>query len=127
MNDKGEDKDVIEEYATEKCELFSEVEAKGLELENGNCDVVAIKQSTLKELVNITGEYDLKEGEDFYRAKLVQVFVDDNGKEKTNTYPVLVAATSVRDAEHKIGEYMKQGLTDMRLDGIQKTKILAIV
>ena len=102
-NDKGEEKEVTEQYITDD-ELFGHVELKGNELYNGNCDVFAISRSKIREIVN-----EKQADEFFYKITLVEVFVDDNGKEKENKYYVLISAKKMDDANKKAAEYMKQG------------------
>lgn len=118
---KGE-KEVTERYLTD-CGLFAEAETKGLEMYNGACDVVAISRSAVREIVNP----DEKGKRAYYRATLADIFTEDDGTEKEQKYPVLIAADTVAEATHMAEEYMRQGLQDMRLDGVVKTKILDIV
>lgn len=103
-------------------ELFGHVELKGNELYNGDCDVFAISRSKIREIVN-----EKQEDEFFYKVTLVEIFVDENGKEKESKYYVLIAAKDMDDANRKAAEYMKQGLQDMKLDAIAKTKILDLI
>lgn len=120
-NDKGEEKEVTEQYITDD-ELFGNVELKGNELYNGYCDVFAISRSKIREIVN-----EKQDDEFFYKITLVDVFVDDKGNEKSNKYYVLISAKNMDDANKKAAEYMKQGLQDMKLDAIAKTKILDLI
>lgn len=124
LTGKGAGKEVTERYITD-CSLFSEAEAKGLHLlaeDSLEGDVVAIRRSNVREIVN--GEEDK---ESFFRATIVDVFIDDNGKEKELKYNVLVKADSLAEATGKANGYMRQGLEDMRLDGVVKTKILGVI
>lgn len=99
-NDKGEMKEVIERFITD-VELFAEAEAKGLEQYNGNCDVFSITRSNVVEIVN-----EKEEDKPFYKATLIDIFIDDN---------------------RLMQEHMRQGLNDMRLDEIVKTKIMDLI
>lgn len=121
VNEKGDEKEVTEHYITDD-ELFGHVELKGNELYNGECDVFAISRSKIREIVN-----EKQEDEFFYKVTLVEIFVDENGKEKENKYYVLIAAKDMDDANRKAAEYMKQWLQDMKLDAIAKTKILDLI
>lgn len=94
-NEKGDEKEVTEHYITDD-ELFGHVELKGNELYNGNCDVFTISRSKIREIVN-----EKQEDEFFYKITLVEVSVDDNGKEKENKYYVLIAARNMDDANKK--------------------------
>lgn len=126
-NSKGEMKEVIEHFITD-VELFAEAEANGLEqynrLEqyNGNCDVFSITRSNVVEIVN-----EKEEGKPFYKATLIDIFIDDNGNEKETKYYNLVCAKDITEANRLMQEHMRQGLNDMRLDGIVKTKIIDLI
>lgn len=124
MTDKGTEKEVTERYIT-GCNLFSEAEAKGLHLlaeDNLEGDVIAIRRSNVREIVN-----ESEDKEFFFRATIVDIFIDDNEKEKEMKYNVLVKADNLAEATSKANEYMRQGLQDMRLDGVVKTKILDVL
>jgi hypothetical protein len=120
-NKKGELKQVTEHYITD-AELFADAEYTGLNEYDGKCDVIAIKRSPIREIVN-----DKDEDKPFFKATLIDVFVNDDGVEKENRYPVLVCAEDMKEANRNMEEYMKQGLGDLRLDGIVKTKILDVL
>lgn len=98
-NSKGEMKEVVEHFITD-VGLFAEAEAKGLEQYVG-CDVISITRSNVVEIVN-----EKEEGKPFYKATLIDIFIDDN---------------------RLMQEHMRQGLNDMRLDGIVKTKIIDLI
>lgn len=117
----GSEKEVTERYITD-CELFSEAEYAGMKTykdASGDGDVVAIKRSNVREIVN---EQDDKAY--YYKATIVTKFIDDNEKEKEQKYYVLIRADNPTEAINKANEYMKQGLDDMVLDGLVKTKII---
>lgn len=121
LSDNGEEKEVIERYITD-VEFFAEAEAKGMEQYNGECDVFAISQSKIIEIVN------KKEGDKpFFKATIINTYIDDAGNDKEMKYPVLVCAKDIIEATKLMQDYMRQGLEDMRLDAIQKTKILDVL
>lgn len=120
-NAKGEIKEVKEHFITD-VDLFCEAEAKGLELYNGKCDVFSIIRSKIREIVN-----DKDEAKPFFKATLIDVFINDDGTEKENPYPVLVCAKDLNEANRIMEDYMRQGLSDFRLEGIVKTKILDVI
>lgn len=118
----GSEKDVAERYITD-CQLFSEAECAGMHSyadyqQEG--DVVAIKRSNVREIVNEGDDKDY-----FYKAKIVTKTIDDKANEKEQQYYVLIRADSLVEATNKANEYMKQGLDDMSLDGMVKTSIIA--
>ena len=119
-NSKGEMKEVIEHFITD-VELFAEAEAKGLE-QYVDCDVISITRSKAVELVN-----EKEEDKPFYKATLIDIFIDDNGNEKETKYYNLVCAKDITEANRLMQEHMRQGLNDMRLDGIVKTKIMDLI
>lgn len=123
-DERGIDREVKEQFLVENAELWSEVEQKALELYNGECEITAIKISNVIEIVNRK-----KDGDNalYYKAKLASMFVDNKGKEKTTSYYVLLAAKSVEEANDVVGEYMKQGMEDLILKGINETKLLDII
>lgn len=122
LQEDGSEKDVAERYITD-CDLFAEAEHAGMHSyadyqQEG--DVVAIKRSNIREIVNEGDDKDY-----FYKAKIVTKTIDDNGSEKEQKYYVLIRADSLIEATSKANEYMKQGLDDMSLDGMVKTSIIA--
>lgn len=119
-NSKGEMKEVVEHFITD-VGLFAEAEAKGLEQYVG-CDVISITRSNVVEIVN-----EKEEGKPFYKATLIDIFIDDNGNEKETKYYNLVCAKDITEANRPMQEHMRQGLNDMRLDAIQKTKIIDLI
>ena len=122
LQEDGSEKDVTERYITD-CELFAEAEHAGMHSyvdyqQEG--DVVAIKRSNAREIVNEQDDKDY-----FYKAKILTKTIDDNANEKEQKYYVLIRADSLIEAASKANEYMKQGLDDMSLDGMVKTSIIA--
>lgn len=121
-NSKGELKQVTEHYIVDGCEFFAEAEVKAMEEYNNDCEVFSIIQSRIREIVNTK-----EESKPFFKATITETFTNDDGSEKENKYPVLVCASDINEANKLMEEYLKQGLTDMRLDGIVKTKILDVL
>lgn len=119
-NSKGEMKELIEHFITD-VGLFAEAEAKGLE-QYVDCDVISITHSKVVEIVN-----EKEEDKPFYKATLIDIFIDDNGNEKETKYYNLVCAKDITEANRLMQEHMRQGLNDMRLDAIQKTKIIDLI
>lgn len=120
----GEEKEVKEHYITD-VDLFAEAEQKGLELyasDNMDCDVFAISRSKIIEIVN------KKDGDKpFFKATIVDTQIDEYGKEIEKKYYNLVCAKDVREANAIMEQHLSQGLSDLKLDGIVKTKILDVI
>lgn len=125
VKDDGTEKEVNERYITD-CLTFAEAEQKGMEMyaaSNTDGDVVAVKRSNVKEIVN-----ENEEKQHYFKATIVDTFIDDKTeKEKELRYYVLIRADDISEATSKANEYMRQGLQDMRLDGIVKTNILELL
>ena len=100
--DSGEVKEVNEHFIMD-AELFAEAEKIMYEeYPNHKLDVYAIFRS---------------------KAIVIDIFTDDNGKEKETKYEVLVCADSVAEATAITTEYLKQGY-DLRLDEVKRVKIV---
>ena len=124
VKDDGTEKEVNERYITD-CLTFAEAEQKGMEAysaDNTDGDVVAVKRSNVREIVN-----ENEEKQHYFKATIVDTFTDDNGNEKELKYYVLIRADNLTEATAKANEYMRQGLEDLRLDGIVKTTILDLL
>jgi hypothetical protein len=123
IDKRGNDKSLTEHFLVDKIELFAEAEQKGLELYNGENDIVAIKRSNICEIVNKRKDDD----ERIYLASIESLFVDDEGNESTTKYVVALFAKNAQSATTIALDYMKQGLEDMELVGIKKSKFEDII
>ncbi len=124
VKDDGTEKEVTERYITD-CLTFEEAERKGMETysaDNTKGDVIAIKRSNVREIVN-----ENEEKQHYFKATIVDIFTDDNGNEKELKYYVLIRADNLTEATSKANDYLRQGLSNMRLDGIVKTNILELL
>lgn len=124
QQEDGTEKETSERYITD-CETFSEAEERAMKsysYDNTDGDVIAVKRSNVREIVN-----ESEDKEHYFKATIVDTFTDDNGKGKELKYYVLIRADDLGEATAKANEYMRQGLQDMRLDGIVKTKILELL
>lgn len=125
IDPKGNDKEISERFIVDNCELFGEAEMKTLQEYNGENDVVAIKQSKIREFVNEKNE---EQDEHIYLATIVSIFVDENtGAEKETKYVVGLWATSTENATKIAVDYMSQGLSDLVLVGIKRTNFVDII
>lgn len=114
------EKEVTERYITD-CELFSEAEYAGMKTykDASDGDVITIKRSNVREIYNESDEKDY-----YYKATISAKTIDDKDNEKEQKYYVLIKADNLTEANSKANEYMRQGLGDMVLDGLVKTKII---
>ena len=119
----GNDKKVNEKFIVNNCELCSEVERKLLEEYNGENDVTLIKESNLMEFVN-----ERSDDEQFvFLSKLENTFVGEDGEEKVTTYSVALFANDMEEAHNIMKNYSKQGLDDLKIVSIKKTKIVDLI
>ena len=119
----GNDKKVNEKFIVNNCELCSEVERKLLEEYNGENDVTLIKESNLMEFVN-----ERAADEQFvFLSKLENTFVGVEGEEKVTTYSVALFANDMEEAHNIMNNYSKQGLDDLKIVSIKKTKIVDLI
>ena len=117
---KGEIKPVSELYLYD-ADLVSQCEVRILE-EIPECEVTSVCRSKIIEIVNP----NIVEGS-YYKAKITETTVNDEGNESSRSYQVLCNADSLPRATEIFQEYLKQGLNDMSLDSITKTKIVDIL
>lgn len=122
QDNKGNDKEVKENFLVENAELWSEVENRALELYNGEADIVAMKRSSVIEVVN-----EKKEDTPIFKAKLISTYVYEKGKEKERSWVVALFAADMNEANKKMQEYIKQGMEDLTLREIKQTNLLEII
>ena len=119
----GSDVNKKESLILEHAESFADAEQIGYDYGSGltAVDVVSIKRSKLKEIVNERPFND--DTCKIYVAQIVDHFVDMETEEtKDIKYSVALFAHDMKEAHQAIEQYMKQGLEDMDLVGIKETK-----
>lgn len=125
INERGEEKQVIERYVIKDCLSFSEAEERAANTyayDNTDGDVVAIRRSKLYEIVN-----ENKTDGKYFKAKLASVFVDEKGKEKMTYYDLLLNAGSMDEANKIMQEYMNQGMNDFILLEIKESRVTDVI
>lgn len=120
---KGNDKEIAEVYFVENAVSFGDAETRIQTYWNCECDVVAVTMSRVMDIVNPRTD----EEESIYKAIIASLFIDDNDNEKEMKYPVLVFAKSLEEATGLVIGYMDEGLGDMNLHSITKTKIVEVI
>ena len=120
---KGNDKEIAEVYFVENAVSFGDAETRIQTYWSCECDVVAVTMSRVMDIVNQRTD----EEESIYKAIIASVFIDDNDNEKEMKYPVLVFAKSLEEATGLVIGYMDEGLGDMNLHSITKTKIVEVI
>lgn len=123
FTDSGEAKEVKETVLT-NCDLFAEAELAGLNWCNNDGDVIAIRRSDVTEIVN---EKELNFDFDYYKVKVADIYKDDNGNEKELLYVLLVNAKDTQDANKKVLEHLKMGMSDFAIKSVTLSKIIEII
>ena len=120
---KGNDKTITEKYLVENCKSCSEAEYKVTEYLNGENDVIAVKQVNIKEFVNESTNDD----DSIFIAVIESETVDENGEIAASKHTVGLYDTTLEKATTRLIEYMKQGLDDMKIISLKKTKLLGVL
>jgi hypothetical protein len=128
VDSKGNDRNRKQNLILEHAESFANAEEIGYDYGSGltAIDVVSIKRSKLKEIVNERpfGDETCK----IYVAQIVDHFVDvDTEETKYIKYSVALFAHDMKEAHQAIEQYMKQGLEDMDLIGIKETNFTDVL
>lgn len=120
---KGELKRTNETYLAQHVEVLAEAEKRVLEYHAGNCDVNSVKRlpENYKEIINENEE------KPFFLATLTSVYINEDGSEKELRYKVYVRADNITEAHSIMSEYIRQGLEDMQLQELKKTKIISLI
>ena len=123
IDSKGNDKTITEKYLVENCQLCSEAEYKVTEYLNGENDVVAVKQVNIKEFVNES----INDDDSIFIAVIESETVDDDGEIAASKHTVGLYDTTLEKATTRLIDYMKQGLDDMKIISLKKTKLLGVL
>jgi hypothetical protein len=122
----GNDKSITEAFFIENCTSWADAEDKMLTYFNSENEVVAMAISKVMDVVNCPTQEE-KEERYVYRAVIATIYTDDDGNEKEMKYPVLLWAKDFDNAMTIVNEYIAQGLEDMTLVSLQKTKIVEVI
>jgi hypothetical protein len=119
VDSKGNDKEIKENYLVENKVFCAEAEAKMFEYWNAECEVTSVRQSKIMEFASQRANDE----QEIYLAEVESIFVDEDGEEKATKYVVGLFSISVEEATNMMKEYMRQGIQDMRLVSVKRTKI----
>lgn len=107
------------DYYLVDCDNFAEAGYKVMELNNGKGEIEDVMlMKSFKPAANIPYNDNNK----LYIVKFAEDFIQDNGKVKTQKYPVPFYANDSKELQTIIDYYMKQGLDNMRVTTISETK-----
>ena len=125
VDNRGNDKNVKENLVLLNATSFTDAEEMGYKYGDGltDIDVVSIKRSKIKEVLNERGnETDL-----IWQAELMTLFYDDEGNEKQIKYKTILFAQTFDAAKAFVTEYMRQGYDDMSLVSLKLTKFNEVI
>lgn len=120
VDETGKSVNCKESYVLEDKLSFAEVESFLLNYFGSfeNVDVVAVKRSNIKEIVNQKTSEDDK----IYKATVCDIFLnEDTGKEKELRYDILLFALNIEKAHAFVSAYLSQGY-NMVLKSLKETK-----
>lgn len=127
VDNRGNDKNVKENLVVQNAISFADAEETGYEYGQGlnlnEVDVVGVKRSKIKEILNTCQHND----DLIWQAELMDVFHDDEGNEKEIKYKTILFAQSFDSAKAFISEYMRQGYDDMSLVSLKLTKFNEVI
>lgn len=121
---QGNERVVKQRFIVQEAENFGDAEDQTFMECDGNkeLDVIAIKRSKIKEILN-KRENDK---ENIYIAEVCDLFVDEEGNEKEMIYKMAFFSTNVDTAYSYIKDYLRQGY-NLSLVGIKKTKFVDVI
>lgn len=119
----GNDKSVTEKFIVKDEELCAGAEQRMLEYYNGENECILVKQCGIREIINERSD----ETQSVYLATIEEVFVGDEGSEKTSKYVLALFSGNIEEATQFTSDFLKQGLEDFRLISMKRTKIIDII
>ena len=126
MDNKGNDKTITEAFFIKNCTSWADAEDEMLAYYNDENEIVAMTISKVMDVINEPTDTE-KMDMFVYRAVIASIYTDDDGNEKEMKYPVLLWAKNIDEAMGVVNNYLRQGLEDMSLVSITKTKIVEVI
>ena len=126
IDNKGNDKVVKNTIICEHAASFGDSEEIAYDFANGetDLDVIAVKRSSIKEIINRRAS----DNDKIFTATIVDTcYIDGKDEPVENKYILALYAEDINQAHSIVREYMKQGLNDMELVGLKCTKYLEIL
>jgi hypothetical protein len=126
IDNKGNDKVVKNTIICEHAASFGDAEEIAYNFANGetDLDVIAVKRSSIKEIINRRAS----DNDKIFTATIVDTcYIDGKDEPVENKYILALYAEDINQAHSIVREYMKQGLNDMELVGLKCTKYLEIL
>lgn len=126
IDNKGNDKVVKNTIICEHAASFGDAEEIAYNFANGetDLDVIAVKRSSIKEIINRRAS----DNDKIFTATIVDTcYIDGKDEPVENKYILALYAEDINQAHSIVREYMKQGLNDMELVGLKCTNYLEIL
>jgi hypothetical protein len=126
IDNKGNDKVVKNTIICEHAASFGDAEEIAYDFANGetDLDVIAVKRSSIKEIINRRAS----DNDKIFTATIVDTcYIDGKDDPVENKYILALYAVDINQAHSIVREYMKQGLNDMELVGLKCTKYLSVL
>ena len=126
IDNKGNDKVVKNTIICEHAASFGDAEEIAYNFANGetDLDVIAVKRSSIKEIINRRAS----DNDKIFTATIVDTcYIDGKDEPVENKYILALYAEDINQAHSIVREYMKQGLNDMELVGLKCTKHLEVL
>lgn len=124
IDKNGNDKTTKQNFILDNIELFGEAEEMLYKYGQSltACEVIAIKRSKVKEIANRRGSDQDK----VWLAEVEDVFLSDEGEEKSIKYKILLYAKNFDSAMKVMDQFLAQGYS-MTLVTIKRTNIVDIL
>lgn len=124
IDKNGNDKTMKQNFILDNIELFGEAEEMLYKYGQSltACEVIAIKRSKVKEIANNRGSDQDK----VWLAEVEDVFLSDEGEEKSIKYKILLYAKNFDSAMEVMDQFLAQGYS-MTLVTIKRTNIVDIL
>lgn len=130
LTENNEVKSKTSKVIINNVDLFAEAEYAALKYAADNWkadnfsepDVTFIKRSRIREFAN-----SKTESSRIYFATLEDTFIDVKGKEKHTKYIIGIYAEDIDTAKANVAEYMRQGMQDLTLVGLNETKFEDVI
>lgn len=126
IDNKGNDKVVKNTIICEHAASFGDAEEIAYDFANGetDLDVIAVKRSSIKEIINRRAS----DNDKIFTATIVDTcYIDGKDEPVENKYILALHAEDINQAHSIVREYMKQGLNDMELVGLKCTKYISVL
>jgi hypothetical protein len=126
IDKNGNDKVAKEKYIVENAASFGDAEEMGYSHCEGETglDVIAVKRSPIKEIVNRR----TNDNEKIFLATIIDYFYVEGKEEPVeNKYILALHAEDINKAHAIVREHLKQGLDDMELVALKCTKYLEVL